>query len=134
MPEKTIAQSTLPAPAQSGQVTTTRQPERYIVPAVDIFETQEGLTLVADLPGASKDGINVKVEEGILTIQAKAQYQPKANVTLNEYELLDYFRQFELTDFVDQGKITAEMRNGVLVLQLPKAEKAKPKQVKVKVA
>jgi len=132
MAEKTI-NTNVPARTQEQVPATTREPDRYLIPAVDIFETDQGLTLVADLPGVDKDGVSVKVEENVLTIRGKVTPRQYRHVTWNEFELLDYYRQFELGELVDQGKISAEMKNGVLSLQLPKAEKAKPKQITVKV-
>jgi len=132
MAEKTI-NTNVPARTQDQLPAATREPDRYLIPAVDIFETEQGLTLVADLPGVDKDGVSVKVEENVLTIRGKVTPRQYKLLTYNEFELLDYYRQFELGEMVDQSKIGAELRNGVLTLQLPKAEKAKPKQITVKV-
>jgi len=132
MAEKTI-NTNVPARTQEQLPAATREPDRYLIPAVDIFETEQGLTLVADLPGVDKDGVSVKVEENVLTIRGKVTPRQYKQLTYNEFELLDYYRQFELGEMVDQSKIGAELRNGVLTLQLPKAEKAKPKQITVKV-
>jgi len=132
MAEKTI-NTNVPARTQEQLPAATREPDRYLIPAVDIFETEQGLTLVADLPGVDKDALSVKVEENVLTIRGKVTPRQYKQLTYNEFELLDYYRQFELGEMVDQSKIGAELRNGVLTLQLPKAEKAKPKQISVKV-
>jgi len=133
MAEKTVS-SNVPARTQEQVPAATREPDRYLVPAVDIFETDAGLTLVADLPGIDKDGLSVKVEDDLLTIRGKASGKTaQKGLTYSEFELLDYYRQFELGELVDQAKIGAELKNGVLTLQLPKAEKAKPKQITVKV-
>jgi HSP20 family molecular chaperone IbpA len=110
----------------------TRDETRYIVPPVDIYETGEALTVIADLPGVGKDGVDVRVEDGVLTIKGKSDYTPPANILLGEFTLQGYYRQFQLTDEVDQNRISAESKNGVLTIHLPKAEKSKPKQIKVK--
>jgi len=110
----------------------TREETRYIVPPVDIYETDSALTGVVDLPGVDKDGVDVRVEENVLTIKGKADYDPPANILLGEFNLLGYYRQFQLTDEVDQSRISAESKNGVLTIHLPKAEKSKPKQIQVK--
>jgi len=110
----------------------TRDETRYIVPPVDIFETSEGLTVVVDLPGVNKDEVDVRVEDDVLTIRGNADYNAPANILLGEFNLHGYFRQFQLTDEVDQSKISAESKNGVLTVRLPKAEKCKPRQIKVK--
>ncbi len=110
----------------------TRDETRYLVPPVDIFETNDALNVVVDLPGVDKDSVDVRVEENILTIKGKANYEPPANPLLGEFNLQGYYRQFQLSDEVDQRGISAESRNGVLTILLPKAEKSKPRQIKVK--
>jgi len=110
----------------------TRDDTRYITPPVDIYETEDALEVVADLPGVEKKGIDVRVEDGLLTIKGNADYDPPANAMMGEFNLQGYFRQFQLSDEVDQSKISAELKNGVLTLHLHKAEKSKPRQIPVK--
>ncbi len=110
----------------------TREETRYLVPPVDIFETNDALTVVVDLPGVNKDNVDVRVEENILTIKGNADYEPPANPLPGEFNLQGYYRQFQLSDEVDQSRISAESKNGVLTIILPKAEKSKPRQIKVK--
>lgn len=110
----------------------TRDETRYIVPPVDIFETEDALTVVVDLPGVAKDGVDVRVEDDVLTIKGKADYAAPANILVGEFDLQGYYRQFEVSDEVDQNRISAEAKNGVITIRLPKAEKSKPKQIKVK--
>ena len=131
MAEKTVA-------AASGkQVPTgremTRAQERYIQPPVDIYETPEGLVLLADMPGVAPSDLEVRLEENILTIQGKAKHAIDKEPIYREFELVNFFRQFELSEHVDQEKIAARLNNGVLMLQLPRAEKAKPRQIQVQV-
>jgi HSP20 family protein len=111
----------------------TRDDTLYIAPPVDIFETDDALTVVADLPGVDMDSIDIRVEDGILTIKARANYSPKAELLRQEFSLQGYYRQFQLSDEVAQDKISAESKNGVLTLALPKAEKSKPRQIKVQI-
>ncbi|HEU4344010.1 MAG TPA: Hsp20/alpha crystallin family protein [Candidatus Binatia bacterium] len=131
MAEKTIATTT------GKQATTgregTRAQERYIQPPVDIYETPDGLVLLADLPGVAQSDLQVRLEDNILTIQGKAKHAVMAEPVYREFELVNFFRQFELSDGVDQEKIAARLRNGVLMLELPKAEKAKPRQIPIHV-
>jgi HSP20 family molecular chaperone IbpA len=75
----------------------------------------------------------VRLEDNILTIQARPQHAISVEPIYREFELVNFFRQFELSDQVDQGRISARLNNGVLTLELPKAEKAKPKQIPVRV-
>ena len=110
----------------------TREETRYIVPPVDIYETDDALTVVVDLPGVGKDSVDVRVEDNVLTIKGNADYEPPANLLLGEFSLQGYYRQFQLSDEVNQSRISAESKNGVLTIHLPKAEKSKPKQIKVK--
>ena len=102
-------------------------------PPVDIYENDDALVVVADLPGVDKNGVEVRVEDDVLTIRGMVAYNPPPNLLRAEFGLVNFYRQFQLTDEVDQGKISAESKNGVLTVRLPKAEKAKPRQVKVMV-
>ena len=132
-----MAEQTVPARAvEKAPATqeTTRAQERYISPPVDIYETDEGLAVVADLPGVEKGDIDVHVENGILTIAGKVQGGTRGNILSREYQLLNYFRQFQLGEQLDQDKIKADYKSGVLSIQLPKAEKATPKKITVNVA
>jgi len=110
----------------------TRDETRYIAPPVDIFETDDALMVVVDLPGVNRDEVDVRVEDSVLTIKGKSDYSQPANLVLGEFNLQGYYRQFQLSDEVDQDKISAESKNGVLTIRLPKAEKSKPRQIKVK--
>jgi len=112
----------------------TREETRTLVPAVDIFEIPEGLAVVADLPGVDKGEVDVHVENGVLTISGKAKDQTRGDSLYREFQLVNYFRQFQLSEQVDQEKIRAELKAGVLSVHLPKAEKAKPKKIGVRVA
>jgi HSP20 family molecular chaperone IbpA len=132
MAERTIATPRQDTPSSSREGT--RSQEQYVVPPVDIYETTEGLVVKADLPGVDKDGLDVRVENGLLTIRGKAAHEAPGDSVYREYELVNFFRQFELNERVDQSKISADLKHGVLTLNLPKAEEAKPRQIEVKVA
>jgi len=112
----------------------TREAGRVLLPAVDIFEAPDGLAVVADLPGIDKNGLDVHVEDSVLTISGRVKPDTNGNTVYREFELLNYYRQFQLGEQVDQEKIKAEMKHGVLTIHLPKAEKAKPKKITVNVA
>lgn len=131
MAEQTVVTSTRQETSPSKETTHSR--ERTITPPVDIYETEEGLVVLADLPGVDKDGLDVRVENDILTIRGTSRNGLPGEPIYREFELANYFRQFELSDKVDQSKITAELKHGVLTLRLPKAEEAKPKKIEVKV-
>lgn len=117
----------------AGKTLATREETRYMVPPVDIYETENALAVIVDLPGVQKDKVDIRVDQGILTIKGKVNYTPPKDLIRGEFGLLDFFRQFQLSDEVDQTRISAESKNGVLTITLPKAEKAAPRQVKVKV-
>jgi HSP20 family molecular chaperone IbpA len=128
MAEKTVAAHREQTPASRER---TRSQERFIAPPVDIYETPDGLFLMADLPGVGKDDLDIKVENNVLTIQGSTTHSAPGASIAREYELVGFFRQFELSDKVDQTKITAELKHGVLQLHLPKPEVAKPRKIAV---
>ncbi len=132
-----MAEKTVPVPS-GPQIRTerevTRARERHVPPPVDIYETPEGLVLSADLPGVSKENLEVRVDDDVLTIQAKADHTAAGEVIYREYELSGFFRQFELGEDIDRDKVRADLKHGVLTLQLPKAAKALPRQIEVKVS
>jgi HSP20 family molecular chaperone IbpA len=132
-----MAEKTVPVPSAQQQRSDrelTRARERHVAPPVDIYETPEGLVLTADLPGVSKEGLEVRVNDGVLTISGKsAHVGPPGDPIYRECELTNFFRQFEIGDEFERERISAELKHGVLTLKLPKAEKAKPKPIEVKV-
>jgi len=131
-----MAEQTVAAPeAQKPPMTeNTRHHERYVAPPVDIYETRDGLVVLADVPGVVQETLDVRVDYNVLTIRGHARHGVPGEVTYREYELVNFFRQFELSDTVDQSHITADLKSGVLTLHLPKASEAKPRQIAVQVA
>jgi len=136
MTEKTAALTTdNQGTVQTGEKSiATRDEMMYIAPPVDIFESEDSLTVVADLPGVKSNQVDIRVEDNILTIKGNANYNPPSNLLREEFKVQGYYRQFQLSDEVDQEKISAVSKNGVLTITLPKAERTKPKQIKVKIA
>ena len=131
MAEKTIA---VPETQQATPTAEeTRNRERYITPPVDIYETSDDLVVMADLPGVTKEDLDVRVANNLLTIWGHTHHIAAGTPIYQEYELLPFFRQFELSEKIDTEKITAEFRHGVLFLHLPKAAEAKPRQIEVAV-
>ena len=112
----------------------TRAIERYIRPVVDIIETEEGLTLIADIPGATKEGLDVNVEKGVLTISAPAARTMPGRPVFKEFETAPYYRQFSIPEVLDHEKAEADYANGLLTLKIPKVEAAKPRKIEIKVA
>jgi HSP20 family molecular chaperone IbpA len=111
----------------------TRSNERYIRPAVNIIEDEEGLVLTADIPGAAKESLDINVEKGILTISAPAQHSVPGTPAYREFDLASYYRQFTIPESLDHEKARADYANGILTLRVPKAEVAKPKRISVQV-
>lgn len=113
-----------------------RQPDRgFITPPANISATDSEYVVEIDMPGVTKDGLEVTVEGNELTIIGRRQTEiPPGELWYCETPQADYRRVFELGPDVDTARISAEMKQGVLVLRLPKSEKAKPKQIEVKVA
>ncbi len=103
------------------------------IPAVDIYESESALTLVADMPGVPLDGIDIDLDSDQLTIRGTVpEEKEKGKLLFREYTTGDYHRQFTLSSDIDREKIQASMKDGVLKLVLPKAEAAKPRKITVK--
>ena len=112
------------------------KPGLVFTPAVDIFETEHEITVLADMPGVQAENLNIDLHENVLTLDSEVKSPEGADEVdvLREYRTGRYYRQFRLSQIIDQAKIDAEMKDGVLRLRLPKVEAAKPRQIKVKVA
>jgi HSP20 family protein len=131
MPETEPTQAVTQPETQA--VEATRPREHYIIPPVDIYETPDGLVVLADVPGVAKEALEVRVDHNVLTIRGQAHHGIPGEVIYREYDLINFFRQFELSEKVDQSHITADLKRGVLTLHLPKAEEATPRQIEVRV-
>ena len=118
---------------QQQQQTETRDESRTLTPPVDIFDVEDGLAVIVDMPGVGKDDLDVRVENDVLTLSGKPKSALSQPPIYTEFQLANFYRQFQLSDRVDQDKIRAEAKNGVLTLHLPRAEKAKPKKIAVQV-
>jgi HSP20 family protein len=103
-------------------------------PPIDIHEGPDGLVLEADLPGVAEGQLTIQLEDNVLTLHAKvASTVPEgARVLHEEYRPGDFHRSFILSDEVERSKISAELKNGVLKLTLPKAERAKTRRIEIK--
>ena len=112
------------------------KPTRAFLPNADIFETEETLTIVLEMPGIDRDHIEIGVEDGVLTVEGGIDFGKYEGLqpVYSEYHVGPYRRGFRISNRVDQDKISAEMRDGVIKLVLPKAEEAKPRKIEVKSA
>jgi HSP20 family protein len=115
----------------AGPVATGRQ--QAYTPPIDIHEGPEGLTLEADLPGATERNLQVQLEDNVLSLYARIDSPAPEGARLvhEEYRLGDYQRSFILSDEVDRERITAELKNGVLRIFLPKAERARTRRIEI---
>ncbi len=103
-----------------------------VAPPVNIIETKDGYTLEAEIPGVNKDGVEITVEENQLTILGRRpKTDSKAQVLYRESAGADYRRVFELDPAVDAAKITANVEQGVLTIQLPFSERVKPRKISI---
>ena len=134
-----MAETTTPTPpAPQKERTEQTSPERlrggvYFTPRVDIVETDQELVLYADLPGVRPDDVDLRYEQGELTLHGRVQpRQPERGALLNEYEVGDFYRAFQIHETIDASKIGADFKNGVLTIHLPKMEQAKPRQITVR--
>jgi len=105
-------------------------------PAVDIFEHESAITVLADMPGVRPQDLDIDLRENVLTLRARVTPPEAEEQTLvvREYEPGTFFRQFTLGSTIEQSRIDAKLRDGVLRLELPKAEKARPRQIAVRTA
>jgi HSP20 family molecular chaperone IbpA len=108
-------------------------PTRAFMPTADIFETEEALTVVLEMPGVAKDNVDVSVEGGILTVEGRIDFGKYEGLrpVYGEYNVGPFRRSFRLSSRIDQGQINAEMRDGVITLVLPKVEEAKPRRITI---
>ena len=113
--------------------TETTTPARVFVPVTDIFETPEALTVVLEMPGVDRNSVEASVENDVLTIEGRidfTKYEAMRPV-YTEYNVGYYARSFEISHRIDQSKINAEIKDGVVTIVLPKAEQAKPRKIQV---
>ena len=124
---------------EKSQLTTPAEQTRpgpTFTPAVDIFETEREITLLADIPGVKAKDLNIDLRENVLTLtgEVASPESPDELDVLREYRTGKYFREFSLSEVIDQPKIEAQLKDGVLRLRLPKVEAAKPRKISVKTA
>lgn len=110
------------------------RPVRHVfTPPIDIYETEDGLGLMADLPGVTVDSLELQVQDNKLTLYGRVEpYVPEeARLIHREYEIGDYLRSFILSEDVDHDRITARLNNGVLTVELPRSERSKPRRIQI---
>jgi HSP20 family protein len=108
-------------------------PVRVFVPTTDILEDEHALTVVMEMPGVSKEAVDINIEDRVLTVQGRIDFgkYEQMQPVYTEYNIGNFSRSFSLSNSIDQDKIRADMQDGVLTLTLPKAEEAKPRKIAV---
>jgi len=108
------------------------KPGNSFIPAVDIFETEEQVTVVAEMPGVNNTGVDVSLEDDVLTIRGTRKEEDNSGrMILQEYESGSYIRRFTVSETIDQENIQATMNGGLLKVILPKAVPAQPRKIQV---
>ncbi len=129
------AESQLPAnPVRGRSASLAAQPERRVcAPPIDIYETEEGLTLAADLPGVTSENLDLQIQDNKLTLFGRVHPSVPAGARILhiEYHVCDLLRSFILSEEVDHERIRARMSNGVLEVDLPRAERPEPRRIQV---
>jgi HSP20 family protein len=106
--------------------------EEFTPSAVDIYEDDQGLVVLADLPGMEQGALDVRVDNGVLTIRGRTQHLATGTPVYREYELTGFLRQFQLPEQIDQAGIEADLKQGVLTLRLPRAAPAPLRRIEVR--
>ena len=108
-------------------------PGRYYVPYADIYETDEALTVVMEMPGVEKSRLNVALENDVLKVDGQIDFTKYKDMepVYAEYNVGHYARSFTLSNKIDQEKISAQLEDGVLTLTLPKAKQARPRPISI---
>lgn len=108
-------------------------PRTTFIPRADIYETEEDVVVILDMPGGSEDSIDITLENNVLAISGKSTFESPEGYSevFREYETGDYERSFRITDQIDRQKIDASYKDGVLFLTLPKAERAKAQKISI---
>jgi HSP20 family molecular chaperone IbpA len=108
-------------------------PGRFYVPQTDVYETQDALTVVMEVPGVDRKDVEVELKEGVLRVEGRIDYSKYGGMepVYTEYNVGHFGRSFALSDKVDQERIVAQLEDGVLTLTLPKTAEARPRRIAV---
>jgi len=109
-------------------------PARIFLPTADIYETEDALSVILEMPGVEKNNVDVRVEDGVLKVEGRLDFSKYQGLQplYTEYNVGHYFRSFQLSSKIDHNRIEAELKDGVLALTLPKVEEAKPRTIQIK--
>jgi HSP20 family molecular chaperone IbpA len=108
-------------------------PTAAYLPATDIFETDQALTVIMEMPGVRKENVEINVENDVITVEGRIDFSKYDGIrpVYTEYNVGNYVRSFQLSSKIEQGAISAELKDGVMTLVLPKAERAKPRKIAI---
>lgn len=108
--------------------------ECFVSPSTDVYETSDAYVLLIDMPGVTKDAVNVTMENGVMSVKAvvERRHQESARLLFNELRPITYYRVFNLAQNIDQSNIDAQYEHGVLTIKLFKKESAKPREIEIK--
>jgi HSP20 family molecular chaperone IbpA len=128
-----MANQVVARPKQESEVQEQTRPGRTFVPSVDIVETPDALWLWADVPGVDENSIDVRLENGRLSIEGHVSAGDYADLApvYTEYNVGDFVRTFRISDAIDGERVRAKVTDGVLELELPRAESARPRRIPV---
>lgn len=108
------------------------QKKTTVIPMVDIMEDDNNITLIADMPGVSKETLDVNVEKDVLHIYGKINIDTPKEYQYSEFNATDYYRAFNISQRTDTDKVEASLKNGVLEIMLPKSERLKQRKIQIK--
>ena len=108
-------------------------PGRFYVPQADVYETEDALTVVMEMPGVDRKDVGVELKEGVLRVEGRIDFSKYGGMepVYTEYNVGHYGRSFTLSDRVDQERIAAQLEDGVLTLTLPKTAEARPRRIAI---
>jgi HSP20 family molecular chaperone IbpA len=108
-------------------------PGRYFIPNADIFETEDAMMVILEMPGVEKKDISIALEEDVLRVEGQIDYSKYQGMqpVYTEYNIGHYARRFSLSDKIDRDSISAQLENGVLALTLPKSKEAKSRRISI---
>lgn len=108
-------------------------PARIFIPVTDVYETDQNLTVIMEMPGVAKENVEVSIEDDVLTVDGQIDFSKYETLQplYSEYNIGNFRRRFDLSSAIDKDQIRAEMKDGVVTLILPKAEQAKPRKITV---
>ncbi len=126
-----VAEDTL-AKTQQVEALRRQEPDQYFQPATDVKETEQEVILTLDMPGVGKNNVEVTVDKGTLTVIGRVGNEEQGEAIYRETRIGNYRREFTLSKDLDTGKISGEVKDGVLTVRIGKPEVAKPKQIEIK--